>query len=339
MVVLVLGGACACACTCACRGGAVVVLVLGETVAFRAPGPFEEAWDGGWRVLEAAGEALFVFEEEAFVGGEEVDGLEGAARVEADGAHHVEGVGDALGDAAVLFSHRGIPDVAEAPVQRGVQVCEAGGDGSAEVVEGGGGVEVGVDKAGWSGSTGCRVGFVAVEDVATKRGHDDAVDRLHGAGSRFGELAGHASDADDLLFGPVDEDEAHLQEQLDFSFDHALLAVVEELCTVAALEQEGVSQSDISQAVLQLDDFVRCDKWRESLQLLDRLGKPFLVFVSHLLLDWFACPARGRPVTVAIHCHPGRLRLSAERFYPFASVDFWLVKSLVSPIKRTLRDV
>ena len=97
-------------------------------------------------------------------------------------------------------------------------------------------MEVGVDKAGRIGRTGCRVGFVAVQDVATERGHGDAVYGFHGTGSRFGELAGHASDANDLLLCTVNQDQAHLQEQLDFGFDHALLAIVEELCAVAALE-------------------------------------------------------------------------------------------------------
>ena len=91
----------------------------GETVAVAvwAPGPLEEAWNGGGWVLELAGQALFVFEEEAFVRGEEVDRLEATARVETDRAHHVERVGDALRDALVLFAQRRVQHVAEAPVQ------------------------------------------------------------------------------------------------------------------------------------------------------------------------------------------------------------------------------
>ena len=117
-----------------------------------------------------------------------------------------------------------------------MQVGEAGGDGGAQVVEGGRRVEVGVDEAGRIGRAGYWVGFVAVQDVATKRGHGDAVYGLHGTGSRFGELARHASDADNLLLCAIDQDQAHLQQQLDFGFDHALLAVVKELCAVPALE-------------------------------------------------------------------------------------------------------
>ena len=98
------------------RGFAVVLWRCGvsvvDAVAFRAFRRLEEAWNCvGW-VFELPGQALFVFEEEAFVGGEEVDSLEAAAGVEADGAHHVESVGDALRDALVFVSERGVQDVA-----------------------------------------------------------------------------------------------------------------------------------------------------------------------------------------------------------------------------------
>ena len=99
---------------------------------------------------------------------------------------------------------------------------------------------------------------VAVQDVAAEGGdfNGGAVaggvgDTLSGARPGFGVLAGHASDTDDAAVGAPDEDKAHLQQQLDLGLDDVAATVVEQLCTVTPLQQEGLSPRYISQALLQ----------------------------------------------------------------------------------------
>ena len=75
----------------------------------------------GWWVAEVAREALFVFEQEAFVAGIEVNGFEAAGgAVGADGAHEAEGFRDAIDNAGVLRFYAFVFDMAELPVKRRV---------------------------------------------------------------------------------------------------------------------------------------------------------------------------------------------------------------------------
>jgi hypothetical protein len=68
------------------------------------------------------------------VRGEELDGLEpGLARV--DDLEEAQRALDAAGDGRVLLLEGRVADVAEPPVQRAVQVCDATGDAGADVVE------------------------------------------------------------------------------------------------------------------------------------------------------------------------------------------------------------
>ena len=70
--------------------------------------------------------------------GEELYGLE-LAGAGVDDLEEAEGLLDAVGDGGVLFLEDGVLDVAEAPIKGPVEVGDAGGDGGADVVEGGAG--------------------------------------------------------------------------------------------------------------------------------------------------------------------------------------------------------
>ena len=81
----------------------------------------EETWKwgrgAGGRVTEVAREALLVFEEEAFVAGVKIDGFEAAGgAIGSNGAHELEGFGDAVNDASVLSFDAFVFDVTEFPV-------------------------------------------------------------------------------------------------------------------------------------------------------------------------------------------------------------------------------
>jgi hypothetical protein len=98
--------------------------------------------DAGVRgLLEEARQGLLVLEQEALVAGVELDRLE-LAGAGVDDLEEAQRLLDARGDLLVLFLEGGIADVAQAPVQGAVEVCDARGEGGADVVEGGGRVVV-----------------------------------------------------------------------------------------------------------------------------------------------------------------------------------------------------
>lgn len=143
-----------------------------------------------WRVrgcvgggLEKAREALLVFEGEALVAGVDVDGFDAAVSVDADGVHKAQGVFDPAHDLLVLLFNRWRDDMAQSPVEWGVQISQAGGERGADVVQGGGGVEVGGDESRGIGFAGYGVCGEAVDVVASEGGHLYTVDDFHGTRS------------------------------------------------------------------------------------------------------------------------------------------------------------
>lgn len=97
----------------------------------RSAGP-ADAGVGG--LLHEASQGLLVLEQEALVAGVELDGLE-LAGAGVDDLEEAQGLLDAGGDLGVLFLEDGVADVAQAPVERSVEVSNARGEGSADVVE------------------------------------------------------------------------------------------------------------------------------------------------------------------------------------------------------------
>ena len=129
-----------------------------------------------------------------------------------------------------------------------------------------------------------------VQDVTPEARNLPPVNHLGGTGPRLRILASHAADADDALVGPPDEDEAHLQQQLDLGLDGALLAVVEELGAVAALEEEGFAGGDVPQVGLEALDLVGMDDGGHARELADGAGELAGVGVGGRLLDGLGAP-------------------------------------------------
>ena len=107
----------------------------------------------------------------------------------------------------------------------------------------------------------------AVKNVAPEGWDLLALDCLHGAGPWLRILTSHAADANNSLVGTPDENQTHLQEKLDLGLNDTLLAVVEELGAITALEQKGLSLGHIAEEFFELDDFPRVNDWRELLEL------------------------------------------------------------------------
>lgn len=137
--------------------------------------------------------------------------------------------------------------------------------------------------------------MIAIEDITSEAGQLLAVDHLRRTAPRLRILPGHAANADNPLPRAPDEDQAHLQEQLDLGLNGVLLAVVEQLGAVPALQEEGVAGRDVAQVRLEPLDLGRVDNGRHAAELVDggrHLGR---VWVGGGLLDGLCPPGGGVP--------------------------------------------
>jgi len=245
------------------------------------------------RVLELSGQSLFVFQEETLVTREEVDGVQLARSVCADGLHEAERLADALDDCAVFRVEFLVADMTKVPVQRVVQVCDAGRNLCTQVVVSGRRVEVGLHQAIW-----VQISLVrreTVQDIAPEAGNLLAIDSLHGRASGLCILARHPRNAHDRLVPAPNKDERHLKQQLDLGVDGILVAVIEQLGAVAALEEEGFALCYVGERAAKAPDLSRSDYGRQAVELCACFLDGLLVFVFDGLLDGAVPPGRGRP--------------------------------------------
>lgn len=129
--------------------------------------------------------------------------------------------------------------------------------------------------------------MVAVENIASEARNLLAIDNLRRARARLRILASHATNSHHSLVSSPDENHTHLQQELDLGLNSLLLAVVEQLSTVSALQQEGISLSDIAQTGLQVLNLIGVHQRRHAIELRDGLGELGFVWVCRRLLDGF----------------------------------------------------
>lgn len=245
------------------------------------------------------------------MGCENVDSLK-FIRASVDDVQEAQCLLDASGNLRVLFFENGIADMSQTPIKRMAKVSYPRGNRRANKVEGSRrvvvspGLPVNLNDDIWlrtvqdslektGGVNFALVLVVSVEDITTEAGHLLAIDNLSRAGARLGILAGHAADAHHALVGAPDEDDAHLEEQLDLGLDGVLLAVVEQLGAVAALQEEGVALGDVAEVRLEREDLGRVHQRRHAAEFGDRLFQLGLVRVGGGLLDGLGAPGAGRP--------------------------------------------
>lgn len=278
--------------------------------------------DAGVGAGEADGHGLLVVEVETLVGDEKVDGLKYGVVRGAAGAHKVERVQDAGDHALELGLVLRVAHEAELPVRGVAEVGELGREQGADVVEGGGGVEVALHEA-----VRVRVPTVAVEavDVVAAKGWNLlAVDHLGVLGARLGVLAGHAADADGGDPRAPGEHEGHLQQDAQLALDGQRRAVGKALGAVAALEEESLALGNFRELLAQPLDLVRRAQRRERTDCVsNRSGQrarprgvrwrdPRRVTHARTLLD--RVPQRGRILVVGLLRHrnlPPRRRIPA----------------------------
>jgi len=116
------------------------------------------------------------------------------------------------------------------------QVGKTAVDQSADVVQRHRGVFVAsqqkprVGRAGFGGEGG------AIDQIAAVARQRDAVAGFGGCGTRFGILTGESAHANHSLIASEDEDQAHLEQDFQFTGNGVRPAVVKTLATVAALQ-------------------------------------------------------------------------------------------------------
>ena len=256
---------------------------------------FVVSWQG--RPLQKAGEGLFVFEKQSLVGGEEIYGVELVGLVRPDGVQEPQHVGNRGRGFRIFCAQVQILDMTQGPVKRTVEIRNPVAEGCAGVVEGRGGVVVGLDHP--LGVQFPLVGPEAVEDVAPEAANlfllpvDD--DGLGGLGPRLGILASHTGNSHDGLVGAPDEYQTHLQEELDFGLNGGLVAIAEQLRTVASMEEESLAFGDILKMRPKGNNLAWVDNGRETGKScgcgLDGRG----IRVRWRLVDGFCAPAGRSP--------------------------------------------
>src|SRR5688572_290328 len=212
-----------------------------------------------------------------------------------DGGVEVERVRDRVDDPAVGVAELRMLQEAEVPVLRVVHVREAAVDQRAHEIERERGALVAAQEQ-------FRVRLAiggrergAVDEVAAVARQGDAVPRFRVGRSRLGELARDAADADHRFLEPVQQHDAHLQEDLELARDGVGVTVGEALRAVASLQQETLAPLRRGELRLELVDFPGHHDRRQARELPEDTREPARVPVNRLLECRQALPAVGRP--------------------------------------------
>jgi hypothetical protein len=173
--------------------------------------------------------------------------------------------------------------MAEAPVKRPVKISNARGESGADVVEGGSRMVIGLDKT--VGINRPVLETVAVDDVALEAGDFLSINHLGRTGSRLRILSSHTANAHNSLVGSPDENDTHLQQELDLALDGALATVVEKFRAVAALEKKGIALCHIAKMGLESDDLIGVHQRRQVSEFLDGFVEGLLFGIVRRLLN------------------------------------------------------
>ena len=248
-----------------------------------------------------AGQRLLVAEQQRLVAGVEV-GL--AQRVvglrrDADRAHEVHGLGDAVGQRLVALALRAVGDEAHHPAMHVLEAGVAALRESAQKVERRGGLTVSHLLARRIGHARGRVEVGAVDDVAAVGGQRHAVLGLVVGRARLGELAGDAADLHHGLGAGEGQDDRHLQEHAEEVADVVRAMLGEAFGAVPALEQERIARGDLGELLLQLARLTCKNERRKGRETAFDILEQGRVRIGRDLADRLVSPRIRRPFR---HC-------------------------------------
>ncbi len=216
-------------------------------------------------------------------------------RVEPDGAHETEGLGDLVGQLLVAVGLRAVLDEAEHPAVGVLQIGVAAAGEGAQQVQRRRRLAVGHELAARVGLARVRVEGDVVDDVAAIGGQLHPVDGFGRRRARLGELAGDAADLDHRHGRAKGHHHRHLEEDAEEIADIVGGMFGEAFGAVAALQQKRLAGAHLRQQLLQLARLAGEDQRRKGGNLLLDIGKRRLVRISRDLDDRLGPPAVGRP--------------------------------------------
>ena len=257
----------------------------------------------GRAVVPAAGERvlprerLLVAEEERFVAGEDIDGLEVGVRlgVDAAGLHEPHRPID-LGRHALVATALGAGgDELLGPHVDPAEVGEAALGECPQQVERRRRLVVRLHQPFGVGHPCLGVGGRVVDDVTAERQELLVAHLLGGVGTGLGELAGHAADLHDRHSHRVGEDDRHLEDDAQLLADAGGREVLEALGAVTRLQQERLAGGDLTERVLQRPRLAGEHERRERGDLLQRQVEARRVGPLGLLVGVARLPGPGTP--------------------------------------------
>ena len=240
---------------------------------------------------------LLIAEQQRLVAGVEIGRahLRMGLRIDADGAHELQRLGDALGDLLIAMRLRAVLDEAEHPAMRVVEVGVAARGEGAQQVQRRGRLSVGLELPARIGYAGLGREGDVVDDVALVARQLDVADLLVRRRARLGELPGDAPDLHDGRAAGEGQHDRHLQEQPEEIPDVVGGVLREALRTITALQEEGLAGRDLAQRPFELARLPCKNERRKAGELLlDRL-QGCLVRIIRNLLGGPGPPALWRP--------------------------------------------
>ena len=224
---------------------------------------------------------------------------------DADRLHEGQGLGDLVGQFAVLGAGGVVAREAQGPAMDVVQVGIAAAGEGPQQVQGRGRLVIGPDQTLGIGRALFRREPHAVDDVAAIAGQFDAVDLFQRRRARLGELTRDSADLHHRLASGEGQDDRHLQDQTKGVADIVGRELLEALGAVAALEQEGLAPLDLGQFRRQAARLAREDERRQGAQLVLDGGEGFGIWiVRRHVQGGLGSPAFGGPA-----CHRARIGL------------------------------
>ena len=195
------------------------------------------------RQAVAAGQRLFVGQQQRLVAGVEAGALQLRQRLGIDpaGFHEVERLADPVGDVGELVRPGAAAHEIERPLVHLAQVRIAAGGEGAQQVERSGGLRIGAHHALRIVGPTARFEIDAVDVVAEVARQRHIALCLGVRAARLGKLACHAADLHHRLLAGKGHDDRHLKQHAESVADIVGMELGEAFGAVSALQQEGLA--------------------------------------------------------------------------------------------------
>src|SRR6516225_5002358 len=269
---------------------------------------------------------LLVAEQQRLVAGVEVGALElgMAFEIEPASLHETERLGDAVGELLVMVGLRRVLDEAERPLPHIREIGIAALHESAQQIERGGRVAIGLDLALGIRTPRRFIEVDTVDDIAVIARQLLAVPFLHRRRAWLRELAGYASDVHHRQGGGIGQHHRHLQEHAQEVADVVGADIVgavlgEGFGAISTLQQKALPRRNAAERLFQAAGFACKNEGRKRRKLpLDR-GERRLIRIVGDLDDRLAAPTVARP-TLGHDGPPPRLSPGTGEIFQFGDL-------------------